>query len=73
MKYNTEKFISVLYSIIVDRDPDDEGLKFWIDFYNNDALKNSNGDLFVAKKYIVDRMINEKEFEKLILGMNLKY
>ena len=73
MKYNTEKFISVLYSIIVDRDPDDEGLKFWIDFYNNDALKNSNGDVFVAKKYIVDRMINEKEFEKLILGMNLKY
>lgn len=73
MKYNTEKFISVLYSIIVDRDPDDEGLKFWIDFYNNDALKNSNGDLFVAKKYIVDRMINEEEFEKLILGMNLKY
>lgn len=73
MKYNTEKFISVLYSIIVDRDPDDEGLKFWIDFYNNDALKNSNGDVFVAKKYIVDRMINEEEFEKLILGMNLKY
>lgn len=73
MNYVTEKFISILYSIIVDRDPDDEGLKFWIDFYNNDALKNSNGDVFVAKKYIVDRMINEKEFEKLILGMNLKY
>ena len=73
MNYVTEKFISILYSIIVDRDPDDEGLKFWIDFYNNDALKNSNGDVFVAKKYIVDRMINEEEFEKLILGMNLKY
>lgn len=73
MNYDTEKFIYVLYSIIVDRDPDDEGLRFWIDFYNNDALKNSNGDVFVAKKYIVDRMINEKEFEKLILGMNLKY
>lgn len=73
MKYSTEKFIEVLYSIIVDRDPDKEGLDFWINFYNQEAIKNSNGDLFVAKRYTVERMINEEEFKKLILKLNLKY
>lgn len=73
MEYSTDKFISVLYSIIVDRDPDEEGLSFWINFYNQDAIKNSNGDVFVAKRYTVERMINEEEFKKLILKLNLKY
>ena len=73
MDYKTDQFITVLYSIIVNREPDTEGLNFWINFYNEDALKNSNNDVFVAKQYIVDRMINEKEFEKLIVGMGLEY
>ncbi len=73
MQYSTDKLISVLYSIIVNRDPDKEGLDFWINFYNNDALKNSGGDVFLAKKITVDRMINEKEFEKLMTSMGIAY
>ena len=73
MQYSTNELISVLYSIIVNRDPDEEGLNFWINFYNNDALKNSDGDVFLAKKITVDRMINEKEFEKLMTSMGIAY
>lgn len=73
MEYSTDKFISVLYSIIVDRDPDKDGLAFWINFYNKEAIVNSNNDVFAAKKYIVDRMINEKEFEKLVLNLGFEY
>ncbi len=73
LEYTTEKLIEILYSIVVDRDPDAEGLNFWINFYNNEALNNANGDVFNAKKYIVDRMINEEEFMKMVVGMGLKY
>lgn len=73
LEYTTEKLIEILYSIVVDRDPDAEGLNFWINFYNNEALINANGDVFNAKKYIVDRMINEEEFMKMVVGMGLKY
>ncbi len=73
MEYTTDELITVLYSIIVNRDPDSEGLKFWIDLYNNEIIINAGGDAFKAKRHIVDRMINEKEFENLIVGMDLKY
>lgn len=73
LEYTTDKLIEILYSIIVDRDPDEEGLRFWIDFYNNESLVNANGDVFNAKKHVVDRMINEQEFMKMVVGMGLKY
>lgn len=73
MKYTTEELIGVLYSIVVDREPDKEGLGYWINFYNEEALKLANNDVFLAKKYIVDRMINEEEFKKLILSFGLEY
>ena len=73
MDYTTDELISVLYSIVVDREPDQEGLGFWIKFYNEEALVLANKDVFVAKQYIVDRMINESEFKKLILGFGLDY
>ena len=73
MDYDVTEFITVLYSIIVNREPDSDGLNFWIKFYNEEVLANSNGDQFAAKKYSVDRMINEKEFEEIILSMGLEY
>ncbi|WP_044035568.1 DUF4214 domain-containing protein [Candidatus Arthromitus sp. SFB-rat-Yit] len=73
LEYTTDKLIEILYSIVVDRDPDEEGLRFWIDFYNNESLVNANGDVFNAKKHVVDRMINEEEFMKMVVGMGLKY
>ncbi len=73
MNYSIEELITVLYSIVVNREPDSNGLNFWIRFYNDDALVNSNGDNFASKQYVVNRMINEKEFEELILDMGLEY
>ncbi len=73
LQYTTEKFIEILYSIVVDRDPDPEGLNFWIDFYNNVSLVNAQGNVFLAKQHIVDRVINEPEFKNFVEGMGLKY
>lgn len=73
LKYSTDKFIEILYSIVVDRDPDHEGLMYWINLYNNEALVNASGDTFIAKRFIVDRMVNEAEFKNMVEGMGLKY
>ena len=72
MKYNDEQFITVLYSIIVNREPDKEGLEFWINAYV-EVLGHFNFDVYNAKKYIVDRMINEDEFKRLAVRLGLLY
>lgn len=60
-RYDTaEEKIEVFYGVILGRNPDEEGLKFWLDEYNS-LLANGNTES-VSLSQIANRMVNEEEF-----------
>lgn len=66
-----EELIKVLYQIVVNRESDEEGLRFWIGEYNNTYLPEANGDSYEAQKKIVTRMLYEPEFRNLCERMGI--
>lgn len=60
-----EELIKVLYQIVVNRTYDEEGLRFWMQEYNQTYLPQANNDSFEAQKAIVTRMLYEQEFRNL--------
>ncbi len=60
-RYDTaEEKIEAFYGVILGRNPDEEGLKFWLDEYNS-LLANGNTES-VSLSQIANRMVNEEEF-----------
>ena len=51
---SNEEFIKILYRVFFDREPDQEGLDFWLQ-----ALKER------GKKWVIEAMMESQEFEKL--------
>lgn len=66
-----EDLIKVLYQIVVNREYDEQGLRFWISEYNNTYLPQANNDSYEAQKKIVTRMLYEPEFRNLCEKMGI--
>ncbi len=60
--------IEGLYKVIVNRDSDEEGLNFWIKSY--DYLISEGYPERFALKMTVNDMVNEREFQSIIAGLN---
>lgn len=65
----TEEKIEALYQVIVNRKSDAEGLKFWVDRYN-DLIKQGFSEE-TALSIVVDEMVNEAEFKSRVKELGL--
>ncbi len=67
---SNEDFVTSMYSIIVNRDPDQQGYDYWlttlIEYQKNTDTKH-------AKSRIILLMCNESELEERALKLNLKF
>lgn len=68
---NKEDFIKMMYQIVVGRDPEEEGQKYWIGKYDEYRLQlESLADLRIK---IASEMMNESEFKQYVASMGLAY
>ena len=65
----TEGMIDALYSVIVNRKSDSEGLRFWTKKYD-ELIKNGYGTS-TSMVIIVDAMVNENEFKERVAQLGL--
>ena len=65
----TEDKIEGLYKVMVNRNSDAEGLKFWVDRYSTLIKQGMNES--TALLYVVDNMVNEPEFIERVNGLNI--
>lgn len=72
--YNTvEEKIAALYRTIVGRDPDEDGLIFWMDEFEIEKIKdNELSDIDIILN-LSKRMVMEKEFRELVERTGFKY
>lgn len=69
-KYTTtEGRIEGLYQVIVNRKSDSEGLKFWVNRYNE--LVKQGFAQEIALSVVVDEMVNEQEFKNRVSDLGL--
>ena len=64
-------FIKTMYSLIVNREPDEEGQSYWERRY--DEYKNQTSSIADLRIKIAREMMNEPEFKKLVTSLNLNY
>ncbi|BAK81434.1 hypothetical protein RATSFB_0872 [Candidatus Arthromitus sp. SFB-rat-Yit] len=68
---NKEDFIKMMYQIVVGRDPEEEGQKYWIGKYDEYRVQlESLADLRIK---IASEMMNESEFKQYVASMGLAY
>lgn len=67
---SNEEFITSMYSIIADRDPDKDGYKYWLNLLKK--YQNELGDK-EAKSKIILFICNEAELEERSSKINLKF
>lgn len=66
-----EEFIKMMYEIVVGREPEEEGQKYWEGKYDEYKLQvESLADLRIK---IASEMMNESEFKQYITSIGLKY
>lgn len=63
--------ITRIYGFMFKRTPDTEGLKFWMEKYDEFLSKNNNEKSSVLE--VVKEMTNSKEFQKLVSDIGIKY
>ena len=59
--YSDYDFINILYKIIFEREPDNEGLKFWINKYKEKKIELGTSK---AQKYVIDSFLDSDEFKE---------
>lgn len=64
MRPTTKEKIEGLYSVIVNRKSDEEGLNFWVNTYESLVSRGYSGEF--ALKIVVDSMIETDEFKNII-------
>lgn len=66
-----EDFIKMMYQIVVDRDPEEDGQKYWESKY--DEYKLQEASIADVRIRIASEMMNEQEFKNYVSSMGLKY
>lgn len=66
-----EEFVKMMYKIVVGRDPEEEGQKYWEGKY--DEYKLQVESLAELRIRIASEMMNESEFKQYITSMGLRY
>ena len=65
------EFVTTMYSLIVNREPDDEGQKYWERKY--DEYKSQTNSIAELRIKIAREMMDQPEFKELITNLSLKY
>ncbi len=66
-----EDFIKMMYQIVVGRDPEEEGQKYWESKYDEYKLEESS--VADTRIRIASEMMNEQEFKNYVNSIGLKY
>lgn len=66
-----EDFIKMMYNIIVNRDPDPDGQKYWEGKY--DEYRDQSDSISDVRIRIAAEMMNEQEFKDYVKSIGLKY
>lgn len=64
-------FVTTMYSLIVNREPDEEGQKYWERKYDEYKLQESS--LAELRRRIATEMMSEPEFKDYVTKIGLKY
>lgn len=64
-------FVTTMYSLIVNREPDEEGQKYWERKY--DEYRRIEGSIEELRIRIAKEMMDQPEFKELVTQLNLKY
>ena len=64
-------FVTTMYSLIVNREPDEEGQKYWERKY--DEYRRMTGSIEELRIKIAREMMDQPEFKELVTQLNLKY
>lgn len=64
-------FVTTMYSLIVNREPDEEGQKYWERKY--DEYRRMTGSIEDLRIKIAREMMDQPEFKELVTELNLKY
>ncbi len=66
-----KEFVTTMYSLIVNRQPDDSGQLYWERKY--DEYRNVTTSIAGLRIKIAREMMNESEFKELVGSIGLKY
>ena len=64
-------FVTTMYSLIVNREPDEEGQKYWERKY--DEYRRTTGSIEELRIKIAKEMMDQPEFKELVTQLNLRY
>lgn len=64
-------FVTTMYSLIVNREPDEEGQKYWERKY--DEYRRTTGSVEELRIKIAREMMDQPEFKELVNELNLRY
>ncbi len=65
------EFVTIMYSLIVNREPDSEGQKYWERKY--DEYKSQTNSIAELRIKIAREMMDQPEFKELVTNLNLRY
>ena len=65
------QFVTTMYSLIVNREPDSEGQKYWERKY--DEYKSQTSSIAELRIKIAREMMDQPEFKELVTNLNLRY
>ncbi len=65
------QFVTTMYSLIVNREPDSEGQKYWERKY--DEYKPQTNSIAELRIKIAREMMDQPEFKELVTNLNLRY
>ena len=68
---NKQQFVTTMYSLIVNRTPDEDGQSYWEKKYNE--YREQTSSVATLRIKIAREMMNEKEFKELVTSLGLKY
>lgn len=68
---NKQQFVTTMYSLIVNRTPDEDGQSYWEGKYNE--YREQTSSIATLRIKIAREMMNEKEFKDLVTSLGLKY
>lgn len=68
---NKRNFVTTMYSLIVNREPDEEGQRYWEGKY--DEYRKTTSSIERLRIKIAREMMDQQEFKDLISNLKLKY
>lgn len=68
---NKRNFVTTMYSLIVNREPDEEGQRYWEGKY--DEYRKTTSSIERLRIKIAREMMDQPEFKELISNLKLKY